>query len=591
MKKFYLTTFLIALSGVLLAQLPVSQTPENKNIVLEEFTGISCVYCPSGHVIAQELSDDNPGDVVLINIHTGGYANPQGPGTDFRTSFGTAIADGSGLAGYPAGTVNRSSFANIDPQGDAGTTALSRADWAAAGNIILGESSYANIALEADIDASSRVITVDVEMFFTSSNAPSSVNLNVALLQSGIEGPQTGASDFNPSNILPNGNYLHNHMLRHLLTGQWGEVISTTTSGTLVSKQYTYTLPADINDVDLVLGKLDIVAFVAEGQQLISTGAHGPITYSNLLNDDGAISNILAPEISCRSTMNVNFDLTNVGTNNITSATIEYGFPGQDTNTYNFTGNISTFDTELITLTNINIPADGGTLYVEVTDINGETDPITSNNTISHSVSISPSVNENQIVVEVTPDNYGSEIAWSIVDENSGAEIFSRDDYTDGNTDTSIDTITLPNESCYKFEITDDYGDGICCDWGNGGYKIQNVSGEDIHTGGEYTASDNFTFGYSSGSSTSILAQGLNDFKIYPNPANAEAVIEFSLNNDEDYNVTVSNILGEILNTRFNAQKGYNKFILDVSEYTNGVYFISVASNNDADIKKLFVIK
>ena len=91
MKKIYLSAVFTAISGFLLAQLPVSQTPENKNVVLEEFTGIACVYCPSGHAIAQQLSDDNPGDVVLINIHTGGYASPQGPGTDFRTAFGTAI--------------------------------------------------------------------------------------------------------------------------------------------------------------------------------------------------------------------------------------------------------------------------------------------------------------------------------------------------------------------------------------------------------------------------------------------------------------------------------------------------------------------
>ena len=96
------------------AQTFVSTQPENKNVILEEFTGISCVYCPDGHRIAQDLHNANPNDVFLINIHTGGYANPQGPGTDFRVDpIGSNIASQSGVSGYPSGTVNRLSLIHI----------------------------------------------------------------------------------------------------------------------------------------------------------------------------------------------------------------------------------------------------------------------------------------------------------------------------------------------------------------------------------------------------------------------------------------------------------------------------------------------
>ena len=33
----------------------------------------------------------------LINIHTGGYASPQGSGTDFNTPFGASIAGQAGV--------------------------------------------------------------------------------------------------------------------------------------------------------------------------------------------------------------------------------------------------------------------------------------------------------------------------------------------------------------------------------------------------------------------------------------------------------------------------------------------------------------
>ena len=89
------------------AQTIVSTDPENKKVVLEEFTGIHCVFCPQGHAIAQALKNGNPDNVFLINIHSGSFANPNNGEPDFRTPFGQAIDNQSGLAGYPAGTVNR----------------------------------------------------------------------------------------------------------------------------------------------------------------------------------------------------------------------------------------------------------------------------------------------------------------------------------------------------------------------------------------------------------------------------------------------------------------------------------------------------
>jgi hypothetical protein len=385
-----------------------------------------------------------------------------------------------------------------------------------------------------------------------------------------------------------NGETVFENVMRDMYPSNAGTTLGSIAAGNSEVFTFAEALPSYIYDVSQV----SIAAFVQDDsdKQVYQSEYSPPYVPDNVF--DAALSTSYTSDPCNDMSYTPTVEVANATDNVITEIQVSYKLDGGSPVVETATGlNLANGETTTITFPTI---TGSGNYSVEffVDKINGtEADFNGGNNGGSFDISILTSINENQVVVEVTPDNYGSEIAWSIVDENSGAEIFSRDDYSDGNTDTSIDTITLPNESCYKFEITDDYSDGICCDWGNGGYKIQNVSGENIHTGGEYEESDSFTFGYSTGSSTDILAQGLNEFKIYPNPANAEAVIEFSLNNDQDYNVTVSNILGEILNTRFNAQKGYNKFILDVSEYSNGVYFISVASNNDADIKKLFVIK
>mgnify|MGYP002528049557 CR=1 FL=1 len=81
--------------------------PIYKNVVLEEFTGLHCVYCPDGHVIAQSIYNAYPQRVSLINVHVGSYAQPSFGEPDFRTVFGSSLSAQSNLSGYPAGTINK----------------------------------------------------------------------------------------------------------------------------------------------------------------------------------------------------------------------------------------------------------------------------------------------------------------------------------------------------------------------------------------------------------------------------------------------------------------------------------------------------
>jgi len=246
---------------------------ENKNVILEEYTGVYCGYCPDGHKRAQEYHDAHPSDVFIIAIHEG-YSSSQS-GEDFTTSFGTALEGQIDLTGYPTGTVNRHNFSSQGWDSNGGT-AMSRGNWSSAGNMILAEPSYVNLGASCTVNAETRVLTVNVDAYFTGTGA-SNNNLNVALLQSNIEGPQSGASG-NPSSVLANGNYNHMHMLRHLVTGQWGENIGSNSSGSRVIKSYEYTIPADLNGVAYVLNNLDVVVFVTEGTQEIISGVSSAVS-------------------------------------------------------------------------------------------------------------------------------------------------------------------------------------------------------------------------------------------------------------------------------------------------------------------------
>jgi len=256
-KIFTLLVLSACFSFGLTAQVLVGTDPMLKNAILEEFTGIHCTYCPDGHAIAQSILNNNPGRAFTIALHQGSFAAPSTGEPDYRTIFGDAIAGQTGLTGYPSGTVNRHIFSG-------GKTALDRGAWAGACDQTMNEISPVNIGITSQYEASTRLLTIQVELYYTSSTPTSSNFINVALTQDSIYGPQTGGG--------AGSNYRHMHMLRHMITGQWGDEVTTTTAGSLVTRTYTYTVPAAYNNIPAVVENMKVVAFVTKDHQEIYTG-------------------------------------------------------------------------------------------------------------------------------------------------------------------------------------------------------------------------------------------------------------------------------------------------------------------------------
>lgn len=238
------------------AQSLVATDPLPKNVVLEEFTGIYCGYCPDGHAIGQALMDQNPNRVAIISIHQGSYAVPQQGDPDYRTSWGDSLAIQAGVTAYPMGTINRHIFKGS-------YTAMGRGDWTASANQIMNEMSPVNVGVQSTYDSINRELNIVVELYYTANSPLPTNRLNIALLQSHVFGPQLGGS----------GNeYEHMHMLRELITGQWGELIMNTIQGTFIRKEFVYQVPQQIREIPVVVEDCEIAVFVGETQQEIYTG-------------------------------------------------------------------------------------------------------------------------------------------------------------------------------------------------------------------------------------------------------------------------------------------------------------------------------
>lgn len=236
----------------------VSKTTQTKNIILEEYTGVNCGWCPDGHKIGDELHTKYPEKLWQINIHAGQFS----AGT-YNTPEGTALNTGFGVSSYPAGVVSR----ELVKVGEKLQYAISRNAWANVAEQIMVRNAYVNVAAKTTINKSTRTLTCKVQAYFTDSSAVGQGKnfINIALVEDNIWGNQGGGKDLYPAMYdATTSKYKHNHMLRAFITGVGGEAIPTNTKGTLYSKTFTYTIPASISAETVVLEDLTVLVFVSQ---------------------------------------------------------------------------------------------------------------------------------------------------------------------------------------------------------------------------------------------------------------------------------------------------------------------------------------
>ncbi len=89
---------------------------------------------------------------------------------------------------------------------------------------------------------------------------------------------------------------------------------------------------------------------------------------------------------------------------------------------------------------------------------------------------ISTECTDNELQFDLTLDYYGEETSWEVFNEN-GSVVYSGGNYPNFQEGFSIQDDWCLEDGCYTFAIYDDYGDGICCDYGEGSYTIADGNG------------------------------------------------------------------------------------------------------------------
>jgi len=474
MKKIFSFLLVACFTATLFGQTIVSTTPANRNMVLEELTGKTCQYCPDGHKRAQQLMNQYPGRFFAINVHQGGYAS----GTpNYTTPYGNALASQAGMGqnntGYPAGTVNRQVFTGVSVMG-ASYFLYDRDKWANCAAIGLAEPSCCNVAAAGTLDWNTRHLTLLVEVYYTGNGVGTTNKLTVAMLQSEILGPQTGASQWYPE-MMVGSEYRHMHMLRDFITGtQWGMDVSPVTAGSFWSYTFEYDIPQHFNNIDVILENLEFIVFVTENEKKIITGAEAAVTHTNMPALNARIDNLNEIQVSdCSNDANAYIKVKNVGQNTINSVELTYTIANGTPHTLVWNNRpIASMASDTIhlpifeVLPNVNQTVKVDLIKANNTNITLSTKTIT----IKKEVVVGDA---NKMTLVIKTDAYAYETSCRIFNPD-GTVLFEKLNGFTNNTEHKFDFIPVM-EGCHRVEVYDSYGDGT------GNIKILNSAETQIY--------------------------------------------------------------------------------------------------------------
>lgn len=174
-----------------------------KNVLLEDFTGQRCSNCPTGTEVIEQLQEIYGERLIAVGIH-GGPLGFKGTATvlGLATDVGDEYYSHWQLEYQPVGLVDRHGAVNYT-------------EWAKAVRDEMALTSDVKMEVQAIFDGSKIDITVMEEAYNDYTGM-----LQVWLLEDGITAIQTMPDGTN------NRNYVHNHVLRTPVNGDWGKAIT-----------------------------------------------------------------------------------------------------------------------------------------------------------------------------------------------------------------------------------------------------------------------------------------------------------------------------------------------------------------------------
>jgi len=249
MKKIITLLLLAPLVSWAQVQL-VSSAPENRSALIEHFTGINSGDGVNGYNALLTEFQSDPQRTAVISYHAGGGAIPISGQPDFQTTDGAAINLFFSVQSSPRGVVGRRLFQQVFQ--------IHFDDYDVTSALVRNLPSPVNLGMASSFDATTRDLTVDVEILYTADGTGGNDLIYVALVESDLIADQVDFSS--PTGITPN--FSHPWVFREALTPTWGDEVMNNTAGNNETRTYTFAnVPAAYD-----ISNCDVVAYIGELQ-------------------------------------------------------------------------------------------------------------------------------------------------------------------------------------------------------------------------------------------------------------------------------------------------------------------------------------
>ena len=322
--------------------------------------------------------------------------------------------------------------------------------------------------------------------------------------------------------------------------------------------------------------------------------------------DAGVSGASLEQTAVCGTEFIPSFNLSNPGSQTLTSAVINYNIDGGANQTLNWSGSLAQYQSEGVVLPSVTLSTGNHTLSIEVSLPNNETDENANNDIANDAITIDAFPETAvYITVSLLTDDYSEETYMEITN-SGGAVIWSEGNenvagnFGTGNANPDADPtnafenntayewdVPLSSVECYTFTIYDYYGDGIDSEqWGgtNGALELKD------NFGGVIYSLDAPNFGGEKSSivknATVDLTENSNGFlSVYPNPA-ADFIILQSGHISGSFEIT--SMSGQVLGF---GRIENTKTTIDTKTWSSGTYLVKVVGQNKTPEVKRFTIK
>ncbi|WP_438712177.1 reprolysin-like metallopeptidase [Aquimarina muelleri] len=190
--------------------------------------------------------------------------------------------------------------------------------------------------------------------------------------------------------------------------------------------------------------------------------------------------------------------------------------------------------------------------------------------------------------LSITFDKYPEETSWEITNSNN-VVVASGGTYDSQTNGSTINITECLNPDTYTFTIKDGYGDGICCQYGNGAYTLTS-GGTSLASGGSFGSSEATQFTIGGSTSRGAVVNSFNTTKaplisIYPNPVNgANALLKITAPSNN-----TSVIIYDLFGRSVYKNDNINNKSFSPGNLAKGTYLIKLKIDTKTLISKLIV--